>query len=132
VLVVYGPTLVVDLGFDPAPADGLEPDLAAKGVEALVDTGASDNFIDDDLAGTLRLPVVDRLSVSGSAGRHEINMYLAQVHVPALGITISGRFGGVHLAAGGQRHQVLVGRSFLADFKMTYDGISGAVALETP
>jgi hypothetical protein len=133
-LVTHGPTLLVDIGFDPAyaPAPGNIPNLAEKGLAALVDTGAFASFIDNDLAKKLKLPVVDRQHISGSAGRHEVDVYLAQIYVPSISYVVYGRFGGVGLAAGGQRHGALIGRMFLQAFKLTYDGISGAVELTLP
>ena len=133
-LAVHGPTLIVDIGFDPAyvPGAGVTPNLGEKAVHALVDTGAGESFLDNDLAAKLNLPIVDKQHISGSAGRHEVNVYLAHIHVPSLGITINGRFGGGNLAAGGQRHSALIGRTFLMHFKMTYDGVTGTVELTLP
>lgn len=56
-------------------------------------------------------------------------MYVAQIHVPSLGVNIVGRFAGVQLEAGGQGHRALIGRTFLMHFTMTYDGPTGAVRL---
>jgi predicted aspartyl protease len=125
---------MVDIGFDPAYVAGAGkiPNLTEKSVHALVDTGAEESFIDNDLAVRLNLPVVDKQHVSGSAGRHEVNVYLAQIHVPSITFTIYGRFGGVDLAAGGQRHHALIGRTFLKSFVMTYNGRTGAVELTFP
>jgi hypothetical protein len=115
-LIVYGPTLLVNIGFDPnyktepplkVPAPGI------TGIQALVDTGASQSCIDSLLASQLALPVVDKSTVAGAGGGHEVNMHLAQVHIPNLGWTIYGLFAGVHLAAGGQVHKALIGRTFL-------------------
>jgi hypothetical protein len=131
-LVSIGPTLLVNVGFDPsfdaadlskAPIPGLE------GVHALVDTGAGECCIDSVLAASLHLPIVDRRRVSGVTGAMEVNMHLAQVYVPSLRFTIYGLFSGVHLAAGGQQHVVLIGRTFLRSFVMTYEGNTGTVTL---
>jgi hypothetical protein len=81
------------------------------------------------LAASLHLPIVDRRRVSGVNGAMEVNMHLAQVHVPALRFTIYGLFSGVHLTAGGQQHAVLIGRTFLRSFVMTYEGNTGTVTL---
>jgi hypothetical protein len=35
----------------------------------------------------------------------------------------------INLAAGGQRHTVLIGRTFLMHFHMTYNGLTGEVEL---
>ena len=100
-LVAYGPTLIVDIGFDPAfrptligilfPAPGI------RGMRALVDTGAQESCIDSLLAAQLNLPIVDRRPVSGAHGSQLVNMHLAQIVVPSLSFTIYGAFAGVHL-----------------------------------
>src|ERR1700674_4058016 len=126
-LTYYGPTISVDIGFDP----NHKPDAAGvwtmpvpgiSGVIALVDTGAAECCIDSLLATQLNLPIVDKRPVSGSAGSHEANIHLAQIYVPVLNHTITGRFAAVHLAAGGQVHKALIGRTFLQNFTMTYEG----------
>ena len=43
----------------------------------------------------------------------------------------SGRFAGVHLRAGGQPHFALIGRTFLEDFTMRYEGKTGMVTLSS-
>jgi predicted aspartyl protease len=133
-LVAYGPTLLVDVGFD--PSFQIATNLAAPvpgimGIRALVDTGAAESCIDSLLAVQLNLPIVDRRAVSGAHGRQEVNMHLAQVHVPSLNFTIYGAFAGVHLVAGGQVHQALLGRTFLQTFTMVYEGRSGTVTLSS-
>lgn len=131
-LVVNGPTLIVDIGFDPnfKPQLPNVPNPGIKGCSALVDTGATLSCIDSLLARQLNLPVVDRQAISGAHGRHDVDMYLAQVHVPTLAFTIYGTFAGVDLVAGGQYHQALIGRTFLRSFTMTYYGATGTVTLE--
>ena len=62
-------------------------------------------------------------------GPHEFNYHLAQIYVPDLDHTIYGQFAGVHLAAGGQPHVALIGRTFLRDYTMTYEGRTGQVTL---
>jgi hypothetical protein len=54
------------------------------------------------------------------------------MHIPALSFTMWGEFAGVHLAAGGQRHQALVGWTFLQRFTMAYDGRTGEVTIAGP
>lgn len=130
-LAFLGPTLIVDIGFDPnfkvnntnTPIPGI------KGVHALVDTGAAVSCIDNLLAAELKLPIIDRKPISGSSGSHLTNMYLAQIHVPSLNFNIYGAFAGVDLKAGGQMHSALIGRTFLQNFKMIYDGPTGNVTL---
>lgn len=131
-LMFYGPTLLVDIGFDPAfKLGGPTPAPGIQGVAALVDTGATESCIDNLLAATLNLPIVDRRRIGGVGGAHEVNMYLAQVRVPSLNFTIYGAFAGVQLAAGGQQHQALLGRTFLRAFTMVYDGKTGDVTISS-
>ncbi|MCU1327492.1 MAG: hypothetical protein JWN34_2862 [Bryobacterales bacterium] len=130
-LVRLGPTLQVDIGFDPSydPHGTILPAPGVTGVHALVDTGATECCIDVSLATSLNLPIVDRRNVSGIAGSSEVNVYMAQVHFPSLGKTMYGAFSGVSLLAGGQVHSALIGRTFLRHFTMTYDGTTGIVEI---
>lgn len=129
----YGPTLLVDIGFDPNfdPAQGMTPLAGITGIHALVDTGASESCIDSLLATQLNLPIVDRRLVSGVHGGQEVNMHLAQVRISSLGRNIYGAFAGVHLQAGGQVHRALIGRTFLRHCRMVYEGHTGSVVIES-
>ena len=99
----------------------------------MIDTGAGESCIDNDLALQLHLPVVDRVPISGVHGLSTANRYLAQIIVPSLvNFTIIGSFTGANLTAGGQRHHALIGRTFLRHFRLVYDGTSGQVSLEKP
>ena len=130
-LVAWGPTLLVDIGFDASfnAAVPSVPVAGVKGMQALVDTGAGESCIDSQLAGQLNLPIVDKRPISGVHGSHLVNVYLAQIHVPSLNFTIHGAFAGVDLAAGGQVHKALIGRTFLQNFTMVYEGLTGTVKL---
>ncbi len=130
-LVFYGPTVWVDVGFDPAyKANQKGPPQPGKSrIEGLVDTGAEEGCIDSSLAALLKLPIVDRRKVCGISGSLEVDMHLAQVHIPSLKFTLHGRFAGVHLVPGGHRYQVLIGRTFLRHFKLVYDGRTGAASI---
>ena len=134
-LAVYGPTIFAQIGFDPSFVPGTtkgSPVLPSTIFHALIDTGAGESCIDSLLATQLNLPIIDRRSVSGVHGSQEVNMHLAQVHFPKLGFTLFGAFAGVHLAAGGQPHLALIGRTFLRHFRMVYDGLTGDVTLTAP
>lgn len=132
-LMTWGPTLQVNIGFDKdwKAETGAVPKAGIVLADALVDTGAGESCIDDLLATQLNLPVIDRRPVSGSAGQHEAKIYLAQIHVPTLNHTIYGAFAGVHLTAGGQVHKALIGRTFLVNFTMIYEGHTGRVILRS-
>jgi hypothetical protein len=131
-LTAWGPTLIVDIGFDlnykPGPPWTI-PTAGITGIQALVDSGAGESCIDNLLAGQLNLPIVDRRPISGVHGAHIVNMHLAQIHVPSLSFVIHGVFAGVDLAAGGQLHKALIGRTFLENFTMVYEGLTGTVKL---
>jgi predicted aspartyl protease len=135
-LATYGPTLLVDIGFDESWNNGASlntaPTPGITNINALVDTGATESCIDDFLAAQLKLPIIDKRPISGVGGEHEVNMYLAQIHIPSLKYTIYGAFAGVHLAAGGQPHQALIGRTFLNKFTMIYEGLTGTVTIKSP
>lgn len=130
-LLLWGPTLQVQVGLDPTydPRTGQRPNLSPTPWAALVDTGAMESCIDSALAATLGLPIIDRQRISGVGGVVEVNRHLAHIYIPSLNWAISGSFAGVHLAAGGQQHHVLIGRNMLYHYRMDYDGRTGNVIL---
>lgn len=131
ILIRFGPTLFVQIGFDPAykPEASSRPSLPQLELPALVDTGASESCIDSALAQKLELPAVDTGYISGVQGTSETIFYLAQIFVPGLNWTIYGRFSGVHLTTGGQPHNTLLGRDFLRNFALPYEGRTGDVII---
>jgi predicted aspartyl protease len=98
-------------------------------VLALVDTGALESCIDDALAKKIGLPVIDKQQCAGAGGLSTLDVYMAYIDIPTLGWGQYGRFMGVHLAAGGQNHNVLLGRTLLQGMVMIYDGVRGTVTL---
>ena len=130
-MIVHGPTIPVDIGFDKNWKIEMptKPTPGIFGINALIDTGATESCIDDMLATQLNLPVFDERAIAGVGGQHKVKMYLAQIHIPSLGANILGAFAGVHLAAGGQIHSALIGRTFLKNLEMIYNGITGTVIL---
>jgi hypothetical protein len=131
-LVLRGPTLAVRIGFDPTydPQNATRPPALPENlIGALVDTGASESCIDAAFAMSLNLPIVDRRLISGVHGANEVNMHLAQINIPSLASTAYGAFAGVSLQAGGQPHQALIGRTFLQNFTMIYEGRTGTVTI---
>ena len=91
-LVQFGPTVSVDIGFDPVwrLGDGRPPAPGIAGIIALVDTGATESCIDNLMAANLGLPIVDRKPIAGISGVTTANVYMAQVHVPAMSFIIYG------------------------------------------
>ena len=132
-LSLQGPTLIVQIGFDPTydpqAVPPLPPNLPRTPLPALVDTGASESCIDSGLAMRLNLPIVDQRPISGIHGAGLVNVHLAHILIPTLAFTIYGPFCGVDLIAGGQAHYALIGRTFLQSFTMVYEGRTGTVTL---
>lgn len=128
-LTTFGPTVPVDIGFDQGWRPGAIPAPGGRDVPALIDTGAQECFIDCDLANHLNLPIVNRREVAGSHGKHEVDVYLAQLHVRDLFFTMSGLFAGVYLHRGGMPYEALIGRTFLEHFSLAYNGRTGRVRL---
>ena len=62
-------------------------------------------------------------------GAEKVNMHLAQIIVTSLRFTIYGAFAGVHLKAGGMGYQALIGRTFLRNVTMVYEGLTGTVSI---
>jgi predicted aspartyl protease len=135
-LQIWGPTVQVDVGFDPSlfgqsgPATGARALVAVPAIQvpALIDTGAQQSCIDEQLAQQLNLPLIDQAKLSGVSGAMIFNVYLAHIAIPGVALQY-GQFTGVHLQAGGQYHRVLIGRTLLRDVLLVYDGRSGSVKL---
>ncbi len=140
-LILKGPTTLVEIGFNPglfhpdpvkvkeAVAVAVAATPAARLVEALIDTGARDSCIDEELAKELQLPLIDQAPASGIDGVNTFNVYLGHIRIAALGFLQYGRFMGVKLKAGGQPQQALLGRTLLQSMILVYDGRDGTVRL---
>lgn len=128
-LVQLGPTLLVDIGLKSRSMPGDKPDLARKKVRALVDTGAGGDCIDDELAKTLKLPITDEGEISGVGGKHHAFIYTARLYIPQLDRLLFQPFTGVKLEQGEQWHRVILGRSFLRRYELTYNGPAGEVEI---
>ena len=130
-LTAQGPTIMVDIGLDEnfAPTSPQTSDMSSRQVPALVDTGALESCIDIGLAEELGLPMVDRVLIAGAGGAHQAPVYLGHIFFPQIQDAQYGRFAGVGLSDGGQAHKALIGRAFLANYIMLYDGLFGRVSL---
>ena len=131
-LVQFGPTLLVNIGLDPEykyaeSGSALNSDITQ--VEALVDTGAVLSCIDESLAQSLGLPLVDRQMILMLNGEHEANVYLAHIVIPALSFFQRGLFWGCSIAKGGRSHRAVIGRTLLRDMMLVYDGRTGSVRI---
>lgn len=127
-LVRLGPTIKVDIGLKSRGPAGARPNLPAKEVKALIDTGAGGDCI-DEFARRLGLPVTDEGEISGVGGRHRAFIYTARIYIPKLDKLLFQPFTGVKLYEGEQWHRVILGRSFLRHYRLAYDGASGQVEI---
>ena len=128
-LLQFGPTIQVVIGQFKS-ADGASSVQSEDSIAyALVDTGATESCIDIALAQKLQLPIVDKINISGSDGAKIHNVYMAQIRVPILEFTQYGKFAGVNLTGGGQQHQALLGRTFLQNTIMIYDGLRSQITI---
>ena len=130
-LVPVGPTVRVHVSSKPAfkPQSKQQTSHRVREAWALVDTGSNASSIDSRLAQDLGLRPVDQQIVAGVGGEHAMSLFLARIYVPELKHAINGKFVGVHLKEGGQIHDVLLGRDFLSDYVMIYDGVTNRVTL---
>ena len=129
-LVDKGAALRVNIGFDKSwtPNPKAPPKSTRDGIPALIDTGASQSFIDVDLARELKLLLFDEGEVIGVHGPGPASYYTAQVHFPALKFTVRGQFAALPIREN-YGYDLLIGRTFLRHFRMEYDGVTGAVTV---
>ena len=124
-LMHRGPTVAVRVGVGRDTADS----AGSPEHFAIIDTGAQNNCIDHEFARTIGLIPFGYLRISGVGGYFDTETYTAHVYIPSLDHTVTGRLIGANLLSAGQPHGVILGREFLADFSMTYDGGTGSVTL---
>lgn len=124
-LVEQGPQIEVIIGFK------AEEGVTTRSINmpALIDTGARKNLIDSGVAKVLDLPIVNKQKISGSNGVHLVDVYLAEIQIPSLNEKLYGQFAGVHLTAGELNLGALLGREFLKNLTMHYNGITGSVII---
>jgi predicted aspartyl protease len=100
-----------------SPRDGV-PEYFEAG--ALIDTGASDNCIDYRIAQSLGLRVIDQRTISTVGGPIEVNVYLGVFEIPILRFKKLMRLFAPKIDR--VNYQVLIGRSVLKDYLLTFDG----------
>ena len=116
-LALKGPTITVSLS---NPVDGNEEHL-----EALVDTGAGITAIDQSLAESLSLPIIDRRNLHGATGAGSRDVFMGEFSIDELNTRYRGPLVGVEMGTFGQK--VILGRDFLAVCQMIYNGPAGTV-----
>jgi len=100
---------------------GESPGIQHENLNGIIDTGASIICIDNRIAKRLGLVASDRKSVQMADGRTTVSpIYPARMAVPALEFDDYVQVCGVDMDYPSQR--VLIGRSFLKDYIVNYDG----------
>ncbi len=107
---------------------GCEVNLQINGqeVRALLDTGASNTCIDDELAHALELPIVGKRTIGGALSHSEVNVYEATVRIMGLDVERKMQMPGIHQPG---RDKALLGRDLLQFLHMEWDGKAGTVVL---
>ena len=126
-LTRYGAT--VEVTVSPLVDEGERPLEAVT--HALIDTGAEESCIDERLARSLRMPVVDTIAIFWAGESPEHNVHAANIVVPHLELAVQGRFVGIDFIPGDIPQEVILGRTFLEGVVMIYDGIKGEVTISS-
>lgn len=107
---------------------GITPPEPVAGL-ALIDTGASTTCVDDDAAVSLKLPVVDVVTIaSASHASTNQNVYPLSFQIQGLPMTVDSlRTVGAPLRAQGLL--ALLGRDLLQHFTLFYNGAAGQITL---
>jgi hypothetical protein len=133
VLKSHGPRVQVEIGIHQVFATQLQSQNVAlpsayKGT-ALVDTGASVNCVDSDLANSMGLPIVDVVTMaSASHAGTPANVYPIRIELLGLGYSFDiGRTLGASLRA--QGFDALIGRDILDRCTLIYSGALGQISL---
>jgi len=132
-LEYHGPNIEVHIGLDPTwtKDQPRAPRPDRSNLKALIDTGAQESCIDGALAVELGLPVINQRNVGGlGVGALKVDVHNAQVHVPMLRYTIRGPFAAIPGLVDRIHYPIILGRSFLKDCKLMYDGKTGDVTIE--
>ncbi len=137
-LILAGPVLSVEISIPtplvevytkenkqiPSPVSGL----------ALIDTGATNTCVDDDVISQLGVAPIGRREIHNSGGKQEVNIYPAHFRFPAIQnfeIDFTATIG-VNIQAqkvSGQSIIALIGRDVLARCVFVYNGTLGTYSL---
>jgi predicted aspartyl protease len=132
-MILRGPCIQASVSISSAFAT----QLLAKGLPipppivgpALIDTGAGLTCIDESKASAAGFPIIDMMNVSSAS--HAVSVKpVFPIQIELLGSTIKAD---VNRAVGGELSAqgilVLIGRDFLADCVLIYDGSAGTTTL---
>ncbi len=116
-LWVSGPIIDITL-------HGADPAIPAETLEGIVDTGASVICLDKRVAIRLGLTAVNRKPMEVADGTLvEATIYMAEMKIPGLGFSDWVEVFALPMTRPSQR--VLLGRSFLKNYIVTYNGPEG-------
>ena len=122
-LLRFGPTVIVRVGI------GSQNE---QEVRALIDTGAEHDGIDADFAKEFGFPARDQ--ISGTHTFHGIkneavDVFAVQIQIPHFGGMYASKFVGGTLSNTDYPYKILLGRTFLKQHQLQYDGVTGIVQL---
>jgi predicted aspartyl protease len=101
----------------PAPQNGL----------ALIDTGASNSCVDDEVAKKLGLPVIDQgFMISATHQKVPCNIYPVLIATPIVSLNVPRAMGA---ALGSQGLIAIIGRDVLQNCTLFYNGPAGQFTL---
>ena len=96
----------------------------------LIDTGASDVCIDYRMAQTLRLRQIDQQTVATPGGSLLAAIYMGVLEIPALSFKRVMPLYALKVARAS--YNVILGRSFLSEYVVTFDGPNGLFHFDRP
>ena len=120
-LRLVGPHIQVLVGSPKSAPVGINTDFLQ--LDALIDTGADDVCIDIRTAERLNLVPVDKTTIGGVGGVHEAIVVAALLEVPNLRFKrIVNMYAPIDVSLSSK---MLLGRSFLSNYIVTFDGPNG-------
>lgn len=97
---------------------------------ALIDTGASDICIDYRIAHALALRQIDQTSILTAGGAIEVSVFNGLFEVPLIGFSRMMRLFAPKIDR--INYNVLIGRSLLRDYLVTFDGPADLCTIAPP
>ncbi|OGY22816.1 MAG: hypothetical protein A2172_01635 [Candidatus Woykebacteria bacterium RBG_13_40_15] len=138
VLQKFGPVVPVEVGVPNSLAQVYSKEgktiPSPKSGWGLIDTGATRTCVDDGVIRSLGVNPIDRTTINGSNGPHEVNVFPALLRFPAIAnfqIEFSAALG-VNIRAQEVKDQpiiALLGRDILSKCVLIYNGTLGTFTL---
>ena len=98
-------------------------------LRALIDTGAHFCFIDVAIADSLSLVPRGSAPVHGFGGTKNAPVFVGVIYVPESDYYWPDQIRGFRLPEGDSDFQVILGRRFLRNFELKYNGLTGKCTL---